>query len=298
MRGEGKHGAPQYGDDRSSPEEEAGFSLGYFYRTIEERVNEHANQAGAKYSVATVAYRVGRLLEAKALRERMGATLVVSEVRTNGEGTGVRGTVKELEAVSSGASGSGALDGDEPEQIRKVREGRTLRIKFTGRQLQRMRTMRKHGATRDAIAAKFSISLSTVDRALNGTVREKDHPRNDFTSAEMQAMQAMHTEGYGIRPIARKFHRSEYLIRNLLRGVKGGMRQSAREAISRAQKAHWASMSPEQRRYETDKRFRKVKRRSKSSKGQSAYWAQFTPEQRSEMMKQRREVAARNQRDE
>lgn len=67
--------------------QEAEFNFGYFYRTIEEHLNTYAAQAGNPHSITDIALRVGRLLEAKALREELGASELVSQVRKNGAGT-------------------------------------------------------------------------------------------------------------------------------------------------------------------------------------------------------------------
>lgn len=80
-----------HGKSRASSAEEAEFSFGHFYRTIEEHIESYAAQAGNPFTLADIALRVGGLLQGQALREQLRDSELVSEVRKNGARSGLRG---------------------------------------------------------------------------------------------------------------------------------------------------------------------------------------------------------------
>lgn len=63
---------------------EAEFALGYLYKSIENDIDTYTAQTGYAYSLAHTAFRLGRLLEAKALRIEPGLAQLVPEMRANG----------------------------------------------------------------------------------------------------------------------------------------------------------------------------------------------------------------------
>ena len=70
--------------DSSASENE--FSFGYFYRSIEEHVNQFAAQASGQITFSDIALRVGRLLQAASVREQLRNPELVSEVRSGAGG--------------------------------------------------------------------------------------------------------------------------------------------------------------------------------------------------------------------
>jgi hypothetical protein len=79
-----------HGKSSSRAPQEAEFNFGYFYRTLEEHVNAFAAQEGCPFTLTDIAVRVGGLLQDKALREQLRDSELVSQVRQDGEGTGLR----------------------------------------------------------------------------------------------------------------------------------------------------------------------------------------------------------------
>lgn len=69
---------------RREQQGEAEFGLGYLYKSIEVEINNYGAQTGYAYSLAHTAFRLGRLLTSKALREEPGLAQLVPEMRENG----------------------------------------------------------------------------------------------------------------------------------------------------------------------------------------------------------------------
>jgi hypothetical protein len=75
------------------------FNFGYFYRTLEEHVNAFAAQEGCPFTLADIAVRVGGLLQDKALREQLRNPELVSQVRADSAGVGLRRADQSGEAL-------------------------------------------------------------------------------------------------------------------------------------------------------------------------------------------------------
>ena len=104
----GVHG----GKSRDRSTEEAEFSFGHFYRTIEEHIESFATQEGSPFTVSDVALRVGQLLQGQALREQLRNPELVSEVRKNGARSGLSGATLASSALHVRPFSYGALRAD------------------------------------------------------------------------------------------------------------------------------------------------------------------------------------------
>jgi hypothetical protein len=98
------------GQPGSGTAQEAEFEFGVFYRTIEEYVDAFASQTGGAYTFPAVAHRLGRLLQASALRQQLGHTELVPEVRQNGAAAGRYRAIPQFEALHDDALGHRALN--------------------------------------------------------------------------------------------------------------------------------------------------------------------------------------------
>lgn len=76
------------------------FNFGYFYRTIEEQVDSFTAQPGNPYTLTDIAVRVGALLGAKALRETLGDSKRVSQMRDTSSETRSAIQKKDMDVVT------------------------------------------------------------------------------------------------------------------------------------------------------------------------------------------------------
>lgn len=81
----------------------AGFNFGYFYRSIEDHIVAYAAQAGGENTFSDIAAQLSQLLQAASVRERMGGSELVREVRQNPEAD-MRGRPAGLFADGDGAA--------------------------------------------------------------------------------------------------------------------------------------------------------------------------------------------------
>lgn len=84
-RGESENVESNYARTRARKDKinEAEFGLGYFFKSLEDHINAYTNQEGYPYSFAVVAHRLGRLLEASALRAEPRLAQLVPEMFEN-----------------------------------------------------------------------------------------------------------------------------------------------------------------------------------------------------------------------
>jgi hypothetical protein len=244
----------QHGNQPSGPSEAQNeFHFGYFYRTLEEHVNAFAAQEGCPYSVTDIALRVCQLLQDKALREQLRSPQLVSQVRADGEGTGLQGTTQSDAAFHVRPRGRRTLSAKALKAISDAQKKRWAKV---------------HAAQADSPEARAeAIRL------------RKQKYQQDYRAAHMK-------KAKGGTAAERREHNRLLKQASRARLAKPG--NSSGPGVS----AYWAKMSASQRSGEMKRRMRLAKKAKGPGSNMAGFWARMTPAQRSKEMTRRKQVAA------